>query len=305
VQDADRRWRLGLGCVVAASLLLLAPVARAADADDPVVAQRGAVALKASDVRQILAMADPDIRNQMERDPAVLAQKLRDRLLQLSILDEAKAKQWDQRPDVAWRAELAREAAIEESYVAAQVAVDPAFPSEEQIQAAYEANKSKLIAPKQYHVAQIFVAAPQTDSVQADADALRRANDLRQQVVKSHADFAALAKARSNDTASAANGGDLGWVREDGMIAPIRGALAGLPDGGISEPVRSPQGWHLVKLLGTRPAAPVSVAEAHETLVRALRQEHMVQAQRAYLTNQLQQTPIQLNEIELSKFATK
>lgn len=302
-QIDGRRW-LGLGCAVAA-LLLLAPMARAADADDPVVAQRGTVTLRASDVRQILAMADPDIRRQMEHDPAVLAQKLRDRLLQLGILDEAKAKQWDQRPDVAWRAELAREAAIEESYVAAQVPPDPGFPSEEQIQAAYEANKSKLIAPRQYHVAQIFIASPQSASVQADADALRKANDLRQQLVKYHADFAALAKARSNDTASAANGGDLGWVREDGMIAPIRNALVGLPDGGVSEPVRSPQGWHLLKLLATRPAAPVSLAEARETLVRALRQEHAVQAQRAYLTNLLQQQPIQLNEIELSKLATK
>ncbi len=298
----DRRRGLGLALAVA---MLAAPAARAADADDPVIAQRGDVALKASDVRQIIAMADPDIRQQMQRDPAVLAQKLRDRLLQLSILAEATAHQWDQRPDVAWRAELAREGAVEESYVAAQVASDPAFPSEAQIQAAYEANKSKLIAPRQYHVAQIFIAAPQSGTVQADADALRRATDLRQQIVRSHADFAALAKTRSDDAASAPNGGDLGWVREDGMLPAIRGALAGLPDGSVSDPVRSPQGWHVIKLLGTRPAAPVSLADARETLMRALRQERMVQAQRAYLANLLQQQPVKLNEIELSKFATK
>jgi parvulin-like peptidyl-prolyl isomerase len=302
VVKVDRRRGLGLALAVA---MLAAPAARAADADDPVIAQRGDVALKASDVRQIIAMADPDIRQQMQRDPAVLAQKLRDRLLQLSILAEATAHQWDQRPDVAWRAELAREGAVEESYVAAQVASDPAFPSEAQIQAAYEANKSKLIAPRQYHVAQIFIAAPQSGTVQADADALRRATDLRQQIVRSHADFAALAKTRSDDAASAPNGGDLGWVREDGMLPAIRGALAGLPDGSVSDPVRSPQGWHVIKLLGTRPAAPVSLADARETLMRALRQERMVQAQRAYLANLLQQQPVKLNEIELSKFATK
>ncbi len=89
------------------------------------------------------------------------------------------------------------------------------------------------------------------------------------------------------------------------MVPAIRSALASLPDGGVTEPVRSPQGWHVLKLLGTRPPAPMPLAEARETLVRALRQERMVQAQRGYLSNLLQQTPIQLNEIELSKFATK
>ena len=304
MRDLANRLRPGLAFVAAASLLL-AVSARAADGDDPVVAQRGSVVLKASDVRQIIAMADPDLRAQIEHDPAVLAQKLRDRLLQLGVLEEARAHQWDQRPDVQWRGELAREAVIEESYVAAQVPADPAFPSDDQLQAAYEANKSKLIAPRQYHVAQIFVAAPQSGTIQADADALHKAGDLRAQITKSHADFAALAKSRSDDTASAPNGGDLGWVREDGMVPAIRSALASLPDGGVTEPVRSPQGWHVLKLLGTRPPAPMPLAEARETLVRALRQERMVQAQRGYLSNLLQQTPIQLNEIELSKFATK
>jgi len=301
----DTLLRRALPCLLATSLLLFAPAARAADADDPVVAQRGTVTLKASDVRELIAMADADTRRLIEHDPAALAQKLRDRLLQLSVLEDAKAHQWDQRPEVAYRAEMAREGAIEESYVAAQVPADPAFPNDQQIQAAYEANKAKLMVPRQFHVAQIFVAAPQNGSTTADADTLHKAADLRQQVVKGHADFAALAKSRSDEAASAANGGDLGWLREDGLIPAIRAALAGLSEGGVSDPVRGPQGWHVLKLLGTRPAGPSSLTDSRDALVRAMRQEHMLEAQRGYLTSLLQQVPIQVNEIELGKFATK
>ena len=300
--DCDTPMKRGLRLLATASLLLLlAPSAHAADAPDPVVAQRGALTLTAGDVRELIAMADPDTRRQMEHDPAMLAQKLRDRVLQLTILAEAKAHQWDQRPEVAYRAELARQGAIEESYVASKVTADPAFPSDEQVQAAYETNKAKLMVPRQYHVAQIFVAAPQTGTVQADADALRKAGDLRQQVVGSHADFAAVAKTASDDPKSATAGGDLGWLREDGLVPPIRAAIARLPDGGVSEPLRSPNGWHVMKLLGTRPAAPATLAEARDSLVRAMRQERMVQAQRGYLGSLIQQAPIQVNEAELAK----
>ncbi len=291
--------------MLVAAGLLAAPVARADDAPDPVVAQRGNITLTASAVRQMIAMADPDARVQMEHDPAFLAQRLRDRLLQLTVLAEAKAHQWDQRPDVAYRAELAREGAIEESYVAAQVQADPNFPTEEQVQAAYDANRGKLLVPKQYHVAQIFLASPQNGPIQQDADALHKANELRAQATKPHADFAALAKTKSDDKTTGPNGGDLGWLREDALAPPIRAAVAALSDGAVSEPVRSQQGWHVLKLLGVRPSTPATFAEAHETIVRAMRQDRQMQGQRTYLSDLMQQTQIQINEIEVSKLVTK
>jgi hypothetical protein len=47
------------------------------------------------------------------------------------------------------------------------------------------------------------------------------------------------------------------------------------------------------------------LAEARETLIKAMRQERLVEGQHAYLGNMLKQTPIEVNEIELSKFTTK
>lgn len=279
---------------------------RAADTvADPVVGERGSVVVRASEVRQLLQLADPESRQKLERDPAVMAQKVRERVLQLVLLKEAQGRQWDQKPDVSLRAEIARQNAIVESFVASQVQTDPSFPTEEQVQAAYDANKSKLIVPRQYHLAQIFIAAPQSSGVQGDADGLRRANDLRQQIVKSKADFAALAKKSSEDRVSAERGGDLGWLREDQMLPPIRSSVSGLIEGGVTEPVRSQEGWHLLKLLATKPAAPATLAEAHDALVRALRQERAQANQRAYLTGLLKDEPIKVNEIEIGKLTTK
>ena len=295
---------MAVGLLLGCAHLGIAP-ARADDAADPVVARRGSIVVTASQVRQILAAADPEVRQKLEHDPAALSQKVRERLLQLVLLADAEAHHWQDKPDVAFRAELARENAIVDSYVAGQVPSDPAFPSEEQVQGVFDANKGKLMVPRQYHLAQIFIAAPQSSGVQGDADALRRINDVKAQIVKNHADFAALAKKSSEDTKTAANGGDLGWLREDAVIPVIRNGIANLPDGAISDPIRSPEGWHLIKVIGTKPVTPATYAEAREVLVRALRQERAQQIQHNFISSLLQNDPIQVNEIEIGKLTVK
>lgn len=275
--------------------------AKSAAAADPVVGERGGVTMTASMVRQLMAAADPDLRKQMLRDPALLAQKVRERMLLLMVLKEAQDKQWDQRPEVQFRAEVARQNAIVDSFVAAQITLEPGYPTDEQIQAAYDANKSKLMLPRQYHLAQMFIAAPQSSGVAGDADGLRRILELRNQVVKAKLDFATVAKKSSEDKNSAPNGGDLGWLREDAVIPPVRSVVSGLAEGAVSDPIRSGEGWHVVKVIGTKPSAPASLAEARETLVRALRTDRLAQAQRAYIADLLKQEPIKVNEIEIGK----
>lgn len=291
-----------LARVLGAMLLLAASTARADDAPpDPVVAQRGAVTLTASQVRQMIQMADPEVRAQLEREPNLLVQRVRERLMQLVVLDRARDAQWDLKPEVAYRAEMARQGAIVESYVAAQAPIEPGFPTDQQVAAAYETNKARMQIPKQFHLAQILIAVPPGASASVDADAKKRAVDLRRQIVDQHADFAVLAKKLSDDKGSGANGGELGWLREDALIPPIRLTLATLAQGTVSEPLRTPDGWHLLKLIATKPAGTATLAEAHDTIVRLLRQERAVQNQRHYIAELLQIEPIKLDQVELWK----
>lgn len=274
-------------------------------AADPVVAQRGSVVVTVSDVRELLRTLDPDQRRDLERDPAKLGQRVRELLLQQVLLAEAHATQFDQRPEVLSRAEFARQAAITEAFVGAQSQVDPAYPSEDEIAAAYEANKSKLLLPRQYHVAQIFISVPAGAAKTAEDDAAKRAQDARTQAARPKADFASLAKRLSEERTSAGAGGDMGWVREDQLVPAIRTALAGLPEGSVSDPVRGPGGWHVLKLLGTRPAAPAPLPDVRDALVRALRQDKRTQNERAYIAGLLKTQPLQVNEIELSKLGVR
>lgn len=107
-------------------------------------------------------------------------------------------------------------------------------------------------------------------------EALSRIEALRQRLDKGE-DFAALAREASEDTGSAADGGDLGFAGP-GVYAPeFEAALFALKKGEVSEPVRTEFGWHLIKLLDSQDADVPSFAALKDKLERDLKAEKVEQ----------------------------
>ena len=289
----------------AVPLLLAALFVVAADAppDANVVAQRGEVRLTGPELHDALGLLDPAARAQVTATPQSLANFARERLLNMAVLAEAKDKQWETRPDVVRRIEETRDAVITQTYLASLVPPDPAYPSEADITTAYEANKARLVVPRQYHIAQIVLTVKPGATPQEDEAVHKKALALRAQAVRLNADFAELARNNSQEPRSAEKGGDVGWLREPDMIPAVRDAVSGLIESGISQPVRVPDGWHILKLLAMKPAGTVSLQDARPQIVAALRQARTQRMIRAYLDDMLKTQPIQVNEIELTKEA--
>lgn len=65
-------------------------------------------------------------------------------------------------------------------------------------------------------------------------------------------DFATLAKGNSEDTGSAAGGGDLGWINPGQLVPEFEKAMDALKPGELSQPVRTPFGLHLIQVLERR-----------------------------------------------------
>lgn len=92
-----------------------------------------------------------------------------------------------------------------------------------------------------------------TSEVVSEADARRRLADLRERIVTGGADFAELARLHSED-GSAARGGDLDWVFPGDTVPEFERIMDLLKPGELSQPVKSPFGWHLVQVLERRAA---------------------------------------------------
>jgi peptidylprolyl isomerase len=291
----------------AVTLLLAALLLIAADAppDADLVAQRGDIRLTETELQDVLSLLDPAARAQVTATQQSLANFARERVLNMAVLAEAKAKQWDTRPEVVRKIAEMRDAVITQTYLASLIPPDPAFPNEAEVTAAYESNKARLTLPRQYHIAQIVLSVKQGTTPEEAEEVRRKALSLRSQAIKPNADFAELARKNSQDPQSAEKGGDVGWLQEPNMIPVVRDAVSGMIESGISQPVRVTDGWHILKLLAMKPAGPISLQDARPQIVAALRQARTQRLVRAHLDDLLKAQPIQLNEIELAKQASQ
>lgn len=90
-----------------------------------------------------------------------------------------------------------------------------------------------------------------TTEVLSDADAEARLLGLRERMIQGGERFEALARVHSDDL-SAARGGDLGWIYPGDTVPEFERAMDALAPGEISQPVRSPFGWHLIEVIERR-----------------------------------------------------
>ena len=90
-----------------------------------------------------------------------------------------------------------------------------------------------------------------TSEIQSAEDARQKLLNLRERIENGE-DFAALARAHSEDPASAASGGDLGWSNPGQMVPEFEKAMNALKPNELSQPVRTSFGLHLIQVLGRR-----------------------------------------------------
>jgi peptidyl-prolyl cis-trans isomerase C len=116
-------------------------------------------------------------------------------------------------------------------------------PSDADLHAEYEQAVAKM-DKNEYHAQHILVKD------KADAEQIIKK-------LKGGAKFEDVAKASSIDSGSKNNGGDLGWFTTSRMVPPFAEAVKNLKKGEVtSEPVQTQYGWHVIKLIDTRDAAP-------------------------------------------------
>src|SRR5687768_10864105 len=185
----------------------------------------------------------------------------------LTLADFRRALERDGVPFDAWRQDLREQimvSRLRERDVDEKVQV-----SDSEVDLFLEEMKANP-ARAEYNVSHILVRVPEQSSPERIEEARARALKARAEAA-SGVDFAKVA-ATFSDAPDALEGGAIGWRAHQRLPELFAGALSRMKPGEVSEPLRSPAGFHVIKLHDRRDgaggAAPVAQTRARHILVR-------------------------------------
>lgn len=130
--------------------------------------------------------------------------------------------------------------------------------TEEELQIFFDNNRELFATPEMVRASHIVLATEE-----AAQDVLRR--------LGAGEDFAALAAELSTDISTAQNGGDLGFFSRGQMLEEVEEAAFALEVGGLSGPVSTLYGYHVVLVTDRQPAREPAFAEVRDEVLRRLR----------------------------------
>ena len=165
--------------------------------------------------------------------------------------------------------------------------------SDQDVKDFYREHEADLRGDERLRLRQVLVALPR----EADTEMLQAAQAEAQAVlerIRSGEDFAAVAREVS-DGANAARGGDMGLITRQQLPVALQGPLARVEVGEIKGPLRSRQGFHVIRVEGREPGALPPLEEAAEPIRNYLTRERGEQLTEEYVAELRERAEIQVN----------
>jgi peptidyl-prolyl cis-trans isomerase C len=239
---------------LAAALVLCAQQTAAPAKADPVVLTVGSEKITQSMFEQIIETFNEQQRAQLQTPEA--RRRLAEQIAELKVMaQEGRARKLDLTPAVQTRIVLQAEQALASAVYQEMTNVAP---SEAAMKAFYEEHKGEWEEAKGRHIlirmqgSRVPLREGQAEITEEQA--LAKAADIRAKIIAG-GDFAALAKAESDDRGSGENGGQLGSFKRGEMVGEFDDAAFSLPVGQVSAPIKTEYGYHLI-LIDERGAQP-------------------------------------------------
>ena len=198
--------------------------------------------------QQVVSQMPPERRRAADSPQA--KRQLAEQLAELKALaQEARRLKIDQTPEAKTQLAMRGDQLI--AGMLFQQISKETKPSPADLQAYYDGHKNEWETVSARHILIRMKGSPVAlkdgEKDLSDEEALAKAKDLRAKIAAG-GDFAALAKAESDDVGSGANGGSLGEFTRGRMVPPFDEAAFTLKVNEVSEPVKTQFGYHIIQV---------------------------------------------------------
>ncbi|XYJ08584.1 SurA N-terminal domain-containing protein [Telluria sp. B2] len=210
--------------------------------------------------------------NDQEREVQELLFPIANYLPQVKVTDEMVKAFYDKNAQLFQIPEQvkAEYVVLDSAAVEKQVSVTDA-----EVEQFYKTNQARFVTPEQRTASHILITKAQGAKPAEEAAAKAKAEAVLAEVRKNPADFAAIAKAQSQDPGSAAQGGDLGVVEKGAFVKPVEDAIYALKDGEVSSIVPSEFGFHIIKLTSIKPSQQKPLEAARAEIAEELKKSKL------------------------------
>lgn len=289
--------RLVTGLLLAAFL----PAAAAADSAPEVLVTSGeSITVTTADFDAAARSLSEDMRRDLRTNPALATRLLEDVLVARVLAGEARGMGLDGSADAQaeMRQMVERVLAVRRMRALEESLNIPDFTAAAREQ--YEINKAKYMEPEEVRVAHILIDTRK----RSEEEALKRAQEVHVKAVAGE-DFAALAQEYSDDP-SKKNGGDLGFFGRKRMVKPFEDAAFALTKASeLSEPVKSPFGYHIIKFIERKPERQKSFEEVKDSLVTPMRNKLVSEEKARHVSKIRNDKSIKLNTEAIDRLVGK
>ncbi|HVT09121.1 MAG TPA: peptidylprolyl isomerase [Polyangia bacterium] len=164
--------------------------------------------------------------------------------------------------------------------------------SDDEVRAYYERHM-KDGTNVQVRASHVFIAIPEGADAQVVAEKQAQARKVLERA-NAGEDFAKLAKESSDDAATRAEGGDLGYFGKDMLPKPIEEIVFAMKVGDIRGPIRADRGFHVIKLVDRKLKDAKPFDEVKDDIRMQLRQKDMERQTKSYLAELRKKTLVDI-----------
>ncbi len=219
--------------------------------------------VKRGDIELLLSALNPQQKQSLLENENAFKQLLTQEAYMRSLLKGAYEGGMDKDGRVQLLIHRARERVLAESYLArlVQKNMQDKLPTEADIEKFYQDNPDKFLVPDRIYISQIYFSYANS----SEEEAMEKARKAHQRLVNKKVDFAQLAEEVSEHD-SKANGGDMGPVKANEIVAEIQQALDNMKENEISEPIATKSGVHIIKKGGVIKTAKITLEQSRQQI---------------------------------------
>jgi len=228
------------------SLVLGAAILLSAGSESMAVelAKIGSKSITDADLKALVGQVSDGQKAQINGDPDIKARMVDNLVVEELFVQEAEKTDVSKDKEFLSGVERARRQLLAQKYL--QKTVQPNI-TDANVKIFFDKNKARY-SQNEVHAQHVLLKE------EAEAkEVLAKA--------KKGEDFETLAKKHSKDPSAAQNGGDLGFFTRSRMVPQFADKAFSMKKGEISDPVKSPFGWHIIKMIEARDGKPVKYDE--------------------------------------------